>query len=173
MIDTSERADEAVLSRSLSLYSRQRLAWVSCCSSMISLKRTHSYVRQDDDENKEQTLAGPNSYSKLSQRLIALQSFEGSFSFTQALAAVLGVPFPELEAKLMEFIPSNFESSDAYQTVWATVLAVTMFEKKLAGEKDVWELVVAKARDWIAALPSVQDEDVKRLETMAIEVLAG
>ena len=171
MIDTSESADEAVSPRSSSLYSHRLLTRVGCRSSMISLKRTYSYLRQD--ENKAQARAGPNLYSKLSQRLIALQSFEGSFSFTRALAAVLGIPLPELEAKLMEFIPSNFESSDAYQTLWATVLVVTMFEQKLAGEKDVWELVVAKARDWITALPSVQDEDVKRMETLAIEVLAG
>jgi hypothetical protein len=46
--------------------------------------------------------------------------------------------------------------------VWATLLAVVVFEKELADEKDVWELVVDKARAWMVALDRVQKESVEK-----------
>ena len=76
----------------------------------------------------------------------------------------------------MEFVPGascGSLSGKEKENLWATVLAVFMFEKKLSSEKDMWELVVSKARDWVSELVSAWDEDVKRLEILASEVLVA
>lgn len=101
--------------------------------------------------------------------LIALQSFEGSFVLSTTLAALLQVPFVNLEAKIKGFCGSGL-SDGLMKDVWATVLAVMMFERKLAAEKDVWELVVEKAKLWVAELDGLKGEDLKKLEMLAGEV---
>ena len=94
--------------------------------------------------------------------LIALQAFEGMFSLTPALASLLGIPLATLLAKLAEAEPGV--QDDLRKTVWATVLAVWTFENKLAAQRDVWELVVEKARAWLTAFG---EEDIKKLEKLA------
>jgi hypothetical protein len=106
--------------------------------------------------------------------LIALQGFEGSFPLSASLAAIIGAPLQDLEARLTQFAPVAVSGLKAEEErrLWATVLAVSVFEGKLAGEAEMWELVVEKARGWITGL-SAGDENVKRLERLAGEVLRG
>jgi hypothetical protein len=52
--------------------------------------------------------------------------------------------------------------------VWATVLAIKLFETCLVGEQSVCQLVVDKARAWIAG---VGVEEIAWLNRMAGEVL--
>ncbi len=88
-----------------------------------------------------------------------------------ALATLLGVSLSDLEAKLMMFVvPSSSSNSDmtGRKKVWATVLAVKLFETRLAGERSVWQLVVDKARVWIAGMGV---GDIAQLERMAGEAL--
>jgi hypothetical protein len=103
--------------------------------------------------------------------LIALQSFEGSFSLTSALASTLQVPLADLDAKL-KTSPSKLGEEDK-KKLWATVLAVCLFENKLRGEKDMWELVVEKANDWMSGLSSVQTTYVAELKRLAGEMLGA
>ncbi len=44
--------------------------------------------------------------------------------------------------------------------VWATVLAIKLFETQLAGERSVWQLVVDKGRAWMKGLTGVGAEDI-------------
>jgi hypothetical protein len=105
-------------------------------------------------------------------RLIALQTFEGSFSLTPALATLLGTTLTNLEAKLKEFVPTLTGLSEEQRKIlWATVLAVGMFERKLTVERDVWELVVEKARAWMVGLVGVGYKDVEMAEGLVGEVL--
>ena len=104
--------------------------------------------------------------------LITLQSFEGSFSLTSALASTLQVPLADLEAKLKTSSPSKLGEEDK-KKLWATVLAVCLFENKLGGEKDMWELVVEKANDWMSGLSSVQTTYVAELKRLAGEMLGA
>lgn len=47
------------------------------------------------------------------------------------------------------------------EQVFATALAISFFVKNLSDEKDAWELIVIKARKWLAkALQSEQIDDV-------------
>jgi hypothetical protein len=106
--------------------------------------------------------------------LITLQTFEGSFRLTPTLATLLGTTLTDLQAKLTEFVPTlTGLSEEQRKSLWATVLAVGMFERKLAAEKDVWELVVEKARAWMAELVGVGYNDVERSGELVGEALGG
>jgi hypothetical protein len=102
--------------------------------------------------------------------LIALQSFEGSFPLTATLAAILEIPIAELEAKIKGSRGNSGFSDGLVKDVWATMLAITMFERKLATDKGVWEMVVEKAKLWVTGLNGLKVEDIKKLETLAGEV---
>ena len=87
------------------------------------------------------------------------------------LAALLDVSLSDLEARLILSVPANPGlGQENRKTVWATVLAIKLFETQLAGERGVWQLVVDKARAWIAG---VGVEDIAQFEKMAGEVLGG
>ena len=100
--------------------------------------------------------------------MINLQTFEGCFVLDSGLAALLGVSVSVLEAELNKFVSPGL-SLESRKKVWATVLAVKLFETKLVGERGVWQLVVDKARTWIGGVVGVEDVDL--LEKMAGEVL--
>ncbi|KAF2503097.1 von Willebrand domain-containing protein [Lophium mytilinum] len=83
--------------------------------------------------------------------LVELQTFEGFWEWTDALFAVIGIS-KEHTVKLATMYS---------QRTVATALAVAFFEKKLASEKDAWELVVEKAKGWLEVeLGAVPVEDV-------------
>jgi len=105
--------------------------------------------------------------------LIDLQSFEGSFPLSATLASLLQVQLTDLESKLSAFTPtgSGKLAEQDKTKLWATLLAVCLFESKLGAERDTWELVVEKANDWISGLSSVQSADVDKLRDLAREVL--
>lgn len=71
------------------------------------------------------------------QRIIALQTFEGYWNLDAPLLEVVGLP-AQHEA------PQGVDSK-----VWATVLAISFLEGKMAGDKEAWEMVVEKARGWL------------------------
>jgi hypothetical protein len=52
-------------------------------------------------------------------------------------------------------------------------LAILLLESELAGEKEIWELVVRKARTWLSGLATVGGADIEVLEKMAREAQAG
>ncbi len=75
--------------------------------------------------------------------LIALQTFDGSWKFDEALLRVLQLDGVEA-AKI---VPRSVREG-----VWATVLAICFLERNMGDRKDAWELVAEKARGWIDAL---------------------
>jgi len=90
----------------------------------------------------------------------------------QALAASLCVSIADLEAKLSSFVPSDAKLSQGHnRTIWATVLAIKLFETELAGERSVWHLVVDKARAWLRYSGIVGYTDIQEMEKLAEEVL--
>lgn len=103
--------------------------------------------------------------------LIDLQTYEGCFVLDSALATLLGVSITDLETKLSCFTACNTDLSQHKRSVWATLLAIKVFETQLAGERSVWQLVVDKARTWMRELGTVEDADVNELEKLAYEVL--
>jgi hypothetical protein len=71
--------------------------------------------------------------------LISLQTFDGSWKWTETLFAVL-----ELEHKLVKATFPGLE-----ETLMATLLAVAFLEGKMSEEEGVWEMVVEKAKGWL------------------------
>lgn len=68
--------------------------------------------------------------------IIELQSFEGYWNINEGLRKVMGVDKEIVDLK-------------GQKTTWNTILVVTFLETKMEEEKDVWELVVEKARAWL------------------------
>ncbi|KAF2683098.1 hypothetical protein K458DRAFT_369278 [Lentithecium fluviatile CBS 122367] len=74
--------------------------------------------------------------------LIKLQTFEGYWIWDPSLFATVRVSEQGAESE---------RSAAGYgKEEWATALVVTFFEERLAGERGSWELVVEKARGWLA-----------------------
>jgi hypothetical protein len=71
--------------------------------------------------------------------LISLQTFVGAWEWNDQLFETIG--------KKVTFDADTFASRQAM----ATALAVAYLESELAAGKDVWEMVVAKARSWMAS----------------------
>ena len=104
--------------------------------------------------------------------LIALQSFEGSFQLTETFASIVAIPLADLEAKLAEMAIVTLPDNDK-KKLWATLLAVSAFEIQLKSEKEMWELVVEKARDWISGIEHIAKVDLDKLEALTKEVLGA
>ena len=86
--------------------------------------------------------------------LIGLQTFVGAWDWNDELFEIIG--------KEVTFDAEAFAS----EQLMATALAVAFLESKLAASKDVWEMVVAKAKSWMASQGIV---DVER----AVDVARG
>ncbi len=68
--------------------------------------------------------------------LVAMQEFDGSFEATSALAAIAGIAHNIFHAAAIEL-----NTTDA---AVATVVAILIFETKLAHMHDDWKFVVSK-----------------------------
>ncbi|KAF8972810.1 hypothetical protein BGZ46_010066 [Entomortierella lignicola] len=73
--------------------------------------------------------------------LIDLQTFEGFWEWKDVLFLIIGVDREKAETLVKD---DGFES-----LVVATALSIKFFEKALAEEEEAWELVVAKAKEWV------------------------
>lgn len=83
----------------------------------------------------------------LLETIVRLQSYEGSWNFTNELVAIIG-------SQKEKFIADGTTLSG---DVWATVAVLVFMCKKLAAEKDAWELVAAKAMKWLDSQLSLNE----------------
>ncbi|KAF2458771.1 von Willebrand factor type A domain-containing protein [Lineolata rhizophorae] len=90
---------------------------------------------EDEDEGEEKVKGNEL------MALIGLQTFEGSWELDKALLKIVGMNKDAAEAVCKK------ERLD--KKLFATCLAVVFLRKKLAAEKDSWELVVDKAVGWL------------------------
>ncbi|KAL6835867.1 VIT domain-containing protein [Trichoderma sp. SZMC 28015] len=99
---------------------------------------------------QQPTSGGPfdldNSEIDVLSTLSALQTFAGSWQWNPSLEAILGVT--PLNATVKVQLPGQYTQ---HMDVLATLCAVVFLKKKLASEKDSWELLVQKAEDWLRA----------------------
>ncbi|PVF97085.1 hypothetical protein CPB86DRAFT_760872 [Serendipita vermifera] len=59
------------------------------------------------------------------------------------------------------------------KAIWATLLTIACLEKRLAGEKDVWEFLADKARDYISATLQDLCKDAAKAEALMKELTAA
>ncbi|KAF9427447.1 hypothetical protein BGZ76_002332, partial [Entomortierella beljakovae] len=83
----------------------------------------------------------PLKYQSKMETLVELQTFEGFWKWNEELSNCVGVNSLQAEELV------SVHGWDI--VVVATILAVLYFEKKLTEEKDSWEMMVDKSRDWL------------------------
>lgn len=99
------------------------------------------------------TRGGPDSLPAVSANpladLTSLQAFDGSWSWSAALEAVLGISAADAASKVV--VSDAVRQSASFQTVLATSCVVAFFKNKLAQDAEAWEMMVDKAEDWVKA----------------------
>ncbi|KAH0531393.1 hypothetical protein TsFJ059_000230 [Trichoderma semiorbis] len=116
---------------------------------------------------QQPTSGGPfdldNSEIDVLSTLSALQTFAGNWQWNPSLEGILGVRPFDVAVKIQ--LPGQYTQ---HMDVLATLCAVVFLKKKLASEKDSWELLVQKAEDWLKAQTGA---DVLELEKEVEEKL--
>lgn len=85
------------------------------------------------------------------EALARAQKFDGSFPLALDHTAMLlklpsaSLTIPVIPVALMS-LPGN---EGIKETIWATVLTLVCMEKRLAAQKEVWEFMADKAREYV------------------------
>ena len=95
------------------------------------------------------------------RNLIALQTFDGYWNLDTPLLEIVGV-------SVQHKAPQGVDSR-----VWAAVLAITFLEKKMASDKESWEMVVEKARGWLKDVEEGEEEVLQEKWTLAERLIMG
>jgi len=100
----------------------------------------------------------------LLQRLIARQSFEGSWE------AIDKLPLDEMKLDRDAASSSNAQLNEPNsEQLLATAIVVLYLEKKMQDEKETWELVVEKARSWLGS--NVTEDVLARVWQLAEDIV--
>ena len=78
--------------------------------------------------------------------LISLQGASGGFNWGPSLARALK---KESASDVFNMAPAGLVDGAQKGQAWLTALAVAIFEVKMAGQKDLWELVADKAKKFV------------------------
>ncbi|KAK4543914.1 hypothetical protein LTR36_004688 [Oleoguttula mirabilis] len=117
----------------------------------------------DADADADADAHAPSSFDHVTvmHQLIALQTFSGAWPWSRALTEALKITSQQVQ------LPGcgGHGSDEAV----ATALAIAYLETRVAAQKDVWEMVVVKARAWLAQQIGV---DEKGLERVLLEAVA-
>ena len=95
------------------------------------------------------------------QKIVALQTFEGYWNLDAPLLEVVGLP-------VQHEAPQGVDPK-----VWATVLAISFLEGKMAGDQEAWEMVVEKARGWLKEMEEGQEGGFEEKRKLAKEFVMG
>ena len=88
--------------------------------------------------------------------LISAQEFEGFWKRESKIGEILGVGDEGLDYPAELFVARiRDDGADTDVKAWVTLLVIVFLEKKMVAEKDVWDFIVEKARDWLAALDGI------------------
>nr|XP_056720362.1 von Willebrand factor A domain-containing protein 5A-like [Euleptes europaea] len=82
--------------------------------------------------------------------LVSLQNADGSWVLDASLARLLGLSEAKIVSKTPEQVAPN---------VWATVLAILWLHSRAAEQREEWELLEAKALNWLQATAGSQLAD--------------
>jgi hypothetical protein len=77
-------------------------------------------------------------------RLTMLQTANGSFPIQESVTNIL-----DIELQKVKDAGAALSANASFLTIWMTLLVVSFLREKCEDEKDVWELVVAKAQKWL------------------------
>ncbi|KAL9487984.1 hypothetical protein ACSS6W_000261 [Trichoderma asperelloides] len=126
------------------------------------LAQPEDMIDYSDDESTPMPAPLPEQTTPMSA-LFSEQTFIGNWAWSPRLETIVGMTKSAALADIQ--LPGQYGQ---LHTVLATLCAVVYLRKKLADEKDVWELIVQKAEDW---LRGQTQEDVMELEKIVERAL--
>jgi hypothetical protein len=128
--------------------------------------------RRGDGEDKKTTeLPRELSDSDTVLALISRQDFDGWWEPSKTLAAIIGIEEEVLEVPKKAMKKKIKDKNENKQgKVWTTVVVVVVLEEKMQTGRDVWDLVVEKARGWLAGQEGF---DLEALMKDALEIVRG
>lgn len=93
----------------------------------------------------------PADSSTLLQRLIARQSFEGSWTGISDLCDEMSISRDAARDAVNSLVSAAKKGLDKKkaETVVSTAIVIAFLEKKMPEEEETWELIVEKAREWL------------------------
>lgn len=95
--------------------------------------------------------------------LTSLQKASGEFHWGPAAERALGMTRDEASGKVPRESEVDWEC-------WLTVLVVVYLEERMAGDKELWELVAEKASRFIRARAGKQEDAIRK---RALEIITG
>merc|ERR1719219_766081 len=116
-----------------------------------SRERSSSSENDDDDET-ERSAELPTLKTDMDKllALTSLQTAAGAFRYSKAvLDLIIGTQ--------VEKFRELCEGRNIGQDRWLTAIIIAFIEQRFAAEKDTWELIVEKSREWLSDDPLVEE----------------
>ncbi|KAF2743793.1 hypothetical protein M011DRAFT_489523 [Sporormia fimetaria CBS 119925] len=85
--------------------------------------------------------------------IVRLQTFEGFWEYSSALLTALTLDEKEVKKAMASL--ADLTEKQVKQKAFMTCLVIAFLEFKLAGKKDVWDLIAEKARNWLDGVEGV------------------
>jgi hypothetical protein len=96
---------------------------------------------------------GPTRTLDPMEAIVSLQTFEGYWTVSDGLLGVIGIGKGQMETALSgrneAWAQGLAREADMKMAMTACVLI--FLRKKLSGERDTWDMMAEKARDWLSA----------------------
>ncbi|XP_062993646.1 von Willebrand factor A domain-containing protein 5A isoform X2 [Elgaria multicarinata webbii] len=108
------------------------------CLPMPLVEKQSSPMKESSSMKK----SSPKKKESLLLNLVSLQNADGSWLLDSGLANILGLRETEISSKTPPQVSPD---------TWATVLAILWLHSHAAGQRDEWELLEAKALNWLRA----------------------
>jgi hypothetical protein len=126
---------------------------VSSLPAPVMCKMVKTTDRMDWDlDAEEQTESPSQEVGTLLQRLIARQSFEGSWTtIPKLLCEEMEISHDAFHAAADKLVDDSKQGLDRIisEEVLSTAIVVVFLEKKMEDDEETWELVAEKARTWL------------------------
>ena len=121
---------------------------------MFSLSRSRKRSSSsENDETKRSAELPTSSLNTDMDKLLALTSLQnaaGAFRYSKSvLDLIIGTQ--------VENFRDLCEGRNISQDRWLTAIIIAFIEQRFAAEKDTWELIVEKSREWLSDDPLVEE----------------
>ena len=151
----------------------QKTAQAASSDMMMPLSRGSIMPMSMGSAQQDGQFCGSRGRSNVAQdpldAIISLQCFEGFWHFEKRLLNVCGVA---KSAARTTILANASSAQSSHAKVWATIIAITFLERKMAGEKDTWELIVDKAQGWLQdnGVDTAQEMETNPLKALLSEL---
>lgn len=124
------------------------------CTASIPAKRSNTFKAHRKQKTASQAIERQSSDSpslgdEVLYSLISLQTFAGFWELNDEVVNIIGIPREMLGLLENRIIGEKLDAAEDNQNLWVTLLVVRFMEMYMQEEKDVWDLVVDKARAWL------------------------